>query len=118
MLKYKRADYFDVWEHDLSEYVSEVYGRPWSLQQGHNGEAQGQNTYVDVDVDPEGPDFFTDEEVEERLSEWLNYPDPKATFSRELDFIRDKHLDVVIVMWDLYRRGLIKPGKYHIRIWW
>lgn len=114
-LKYTVADYYDVWESDLSEYVSELYGRPWSLQQG---QMLGQNTYVDVDVMSEGPDYYNDEEVEEQLTEWLNYPDPEASFERKLDFIRERHLDVVIVMWDLCRRELIPPGKYHIRVWW
>lgn len=115
LLKYNQADYFDVWESDLSEFVSKLHGRPWSLQQG---QMLGQNTYVDVVVDPEGPDYYTPEEALEKLSEWLEYPDPETDFSRKLDFIREKHLDVEIVMWDLCRRKLIQPGKYHIRVWW
>ena len=46
--------YLEVWESELSRFVSAYYNRPWSMQQG---EMLGQNTYRELDVDPQGPEF-------------------------------------------------------------
>lgn len=109
-----------VWESELSELVSLIYGRPWRLQQG---EELGQNTYLECRVlhtpqDPEEdwPDGFPD--GEQLLQDWLNIEINKEDRFWKMDFERNHYLPYPIILWDLQRKGIIEPGDYLIKVWW
>lgn len=113
-MEFKTHTYIDVEELKLSEFVTQTYGRPWRMQQG---ELLGQDTYRIIEVDAERPEFWTAEEAEQKLREWLALPAPTNHWE-ETDFERDKYISVDIILWDLCRRGIAPAGEYLIRIWW
>lgn len=108
---FKSKTYIDVWDGDLSRFVSEFYSRPWNMQQGME---LSNESYVTVDVSHEGPDYHTLEEAEQKLQAWLGTP----VGADEVDFMRDKCIPIEIVLWDLCRRGIAPEGEYLIRVWW
>lgn len=102
--------YIDVWDGDLSNFVAEYYGRPWSMQQGME---LSNESYVTVDVSHEGPDYHTLEEAEAKLEAWKSSP-----VEDEIDFVRENYIPIEIILWDLCRRGIAPEGEYLIRVWW
>lgn len=106
----------EVHELELSAFVSQHYGRPWSMQQG---ELLDQDTYRDENVRADRPDNFTAEEAEELLKQWLAVPTPADdAWILRADFRRNQYLPVGIILWDLCRKGVITPGDYLIKVWW
>ena len=113
---FKTKTYIEVWESDLSKFVSEFYGLPWRLQQ--QGDAMGQNTYLKIDVSSEGTDWESPEECEQKLQEWRALPKPEG-WEEVMNFERDHQaLSVDVVLWDLCRKGIIPEGEYLITVWW
>lgn len=113
-MEFKNKTYIDVEELDLSEFVTKTYGRPWRMQQG---EMLHQNTYREIDVDPECPDGWLPHEAEQQLQEWLALPTPTNHWG-VTEFERNHYLPVDIILWDLCRRGIAPAGEYLIRVWW
>lgn len=111
--------YLEVWESELSRFVSAYYGQPWSMQQG---EMLGQNTYRELDVDPQGPEFNSALAAEQHLREWLALEPPpgqsRDDWAWKMDMERDHYISVDTIMWDLCRKGVIPAGKYLIKVWW
>lgn len=103
--------YLEVSESELSRFVSAYYNRPWSMQQG---EMLGQNTYRELDVDPQGPEFNSALAAEQHLREWLALEPP----AQKMDMEGDRYISVDTIMWDLCRKGVIPAGKYLIKVWW
>lgn len=111
---FKSKTLIDVWDGDLSKFVSEYYGRPWSMRYME----LSNESYVEVDVSHEGPDYRTLEEAEQKLQEWLALSPPaEGDWKAAMEF-DDKALPVEIVLWDLCRRGIAPEGEYLIRVWW
>lgn len=110
-LKFKKRPDFVVWESDLSEFVSAIYGRPWRMQQG---EMLGQNTYWNEEVTGTEPW----EEGERQLAEWLALSHPGDGWEEVMYFERYNYLGREVVLWDLCRRGLIPAGSYQVQVWW
>ena len=100
--------YLEVWESELSRFVSAYYNRPWSMQQG---EQLDQNTYQEFEVSAEGPEFVSALHAEATLKAWLALtPGPGRD--------PDDYVPVDTIMWDLCRKGVIPAGKYLIKVWW
>lgn len=108
--------YIEVWESDLSRFVSEFYGRPWRLQQQDGG--LSQNTYLKEWVFSSGADGWCGIE-EETLAAWLALPVPASgDWSGVMEFERRHYLNVRLVLWDLCRKDVIPSGEYLITVWW
>lgn len=112
---FETKTYIEVWESDLSEFVSEFYGRPWRMQQG---EMLSQNTYKIIDVSPDGTEWDEPEDSEKILQSWLALPYTDSGWEEDMRFERDNYLDVDVVLWDLCRKGIAPEGKYLITVWW
>lgn len=136
-----------VWENDLSDLISKVYGRPYQLQQvGVGGtaewsDAMGQDTIERVSSWDEAED---DEQAQ--FEEWLAR-DPKAPIVRQqlkgvknesggwdaveydetaeaggwahtLIWEREYAPPLQPILNDLVKRGLIPEGDLVIHVWW
>ena len=105
--KYEEKTYFELWEHEFSQFVSDFYGRPWSMQQGM---CLGQNTYQTANI-PEG-------ECVGKVDAWLNLPyDPDAPYAA-MHFERDHYVWYAAILDDLHAKGVIPAGNYLIKVWW
>lgn len=117
---------------DFDEFISELYGRPYSFQQQD-------------DCKPRGVEFFTipvsfpDDFENDTVPEEVNHPEMGVSFKAWLArdpkqklTSRESCSDLDILLWwdgnfyphvdqilcDLYSRGILEPGKYGINIDW
>ncbi|MFE5290094.1 hypothetical protein ACFRAQ_34445 [Nocardia sp. NPDC056611] len=104
-----------IWEKDFSEFVSEVYGRPYRwLRQG---DATGQDSIEEFSVPSEENEY--DSYSLPRLAEWLAKPAPPESDWRATDWWHEHwYPNFEEVVNDLMKRGLLDRGEYALHIWW
>ncbi len=113
-LKMTQVTWWKVWEASFSEFVSEYYQRPYRLQQ--QGEMMGQNTFVNETVGSYDWDEVGVASAEEEMAEWLAVD--HTAYKYRFEFEREHYPSLEVVLWDLYRKGAIPAGTYHIYCWW
>ncbi len=119
-LNIQQKTYFEIWESDLSKFISEHYNRPYRMQQ--QGEMMGQNSYDKIEVHKDGDDwtgcdgFGSPEECRQMIEEWLAVD--HTVFDYDFKFMREHYVPVDVLMWDLCQRNVIPPGEYLILVWW
>lgn len=118
-LKIQQKTYYEIWEEDLSNFISTYYGKPWSLKQG---EMLPGDTYrfvtVEKDTDTEsGVDNWpSKEEATAEIDRWLALD--HTVFDYDFQFKRDEYIDINLLMWDLCQNDIIPEGEYLILVWW
>ena len=127
-LKTKYVKYVQEW--DWSEFVSNVYSRPYVLQ--HQGGCMDRGT-VSITVPIESPYDFDNDTIPEEvngstmgvsLKSWLER-DPSQPVGEEVEqwaidlfWERNFYPDLEAVADDLYKKGLLEAGEYVINIDW
>lgn len=110
-------------ETDLSNFISEYYGRPYRLQQAH---MLGQGSYVRCTIPYQG-DYEGEEEEFRAWKEADATPPPKPEddsfdmlgFEHTLRWEREKALfPVEMILNDLHEQGEIPSGEYVIEVNW
>ena len=115
MLKIKNGYIIDC--RDFREFVKEYYNREVDPVANH-AEYLGNDSFLQIDVDKEGPDeWYPDEEdiassPEDAINKWLSDEDDFRYLERELG------INESIILWDLCRKDVIPEGSYILKIWW
>jgi hypothetical protein len=131
MLKFSTVK--SISDSDLDNLITETYGRPHCFQQ--QAECRDRGMYYITVPDPYALDF-TNSTIPEKVNgeergvsfaAWLAR-DPNQPLDTEDEWDRKHGLDlfwtrnfypsIEIVANDLYSRGLMEAGKYHIVIDW
>lgn len=127
-------------EQEFSDFVSEVYGRPYCYQQQNGCQPRGlELVFVDqnenVDEYIQDYDYKNDsipievngDQMGVSFKSWLSRDpsdmseatDPWAKeHGHELFWHRNFYPNIQVVLQDLYSKGLIEAGKYYINIDW
>ena len=133
-LKYETKRYVSV--SDWDTFIKKVYGRPYSFQQQEGCQSRGVRplSVPELSELPEDPNDWEQHEVfdPEKPEACMGVPfdtwiarDPKEPYKgMEYDFQLEfwwkrnfyPHTDMLVQ--DLVKRGLLKPGEYLIRIDW
>tara|TARA_R110001606_G_scaffold196904_1_gene344426 strand:+ start:493 stop:894 length:402 start_codon:yes stop_codon:yes gene_type:complete len=130
MIKYTSVRTIDLEEWD--GFVEETYGRPYSFQQQDGCKGRGIHTF---DVPSARPYDYKNDTVTEEASHadmgvsfkaWLERDPkqaipPKGNYTFHLTpmwWARNFYPSVDMVINDLYAKGLIEAGNYHINIDW
>lgn len=119
-MKMEKAPDFVVWENDFSEFVALVYDRPFRLQQMwmmSNGSYQEFDVVDELD-DPVWITGYAQPQLDAWLAQWKAMPPYQDKWHKDMDAVRDQHIDLDVLTWDLRRRGLIPAGRYLMKIWW
>lgn len=112
-----------VWHIDLDAFVERAFERPYSSQQGANGDYWGQDTVHFFTV-PEESDG--DDEAVAKFDAWLQRtdipegwePGARETNREKMIWDREYSPPTQQVLNALLGRGLIEPGKYVVHCWW
>lgn len=106
-------------ETELSRRVSELFGRPYQLQQ--QGDMLGQNSVVLMQV-PEEPDDVGLPSLAEWSSRDVNQKPPGVAWDRdylrEMWWHREFYPDLQEVLNELHRLGELPEGEYAIHVSW
>lgn len=118
-LKTEALPDFVIHESDFSEFVAEVYGRPFCWQQM---QMAGQDSYQEFDVPDQGDDTewvttYAQPQLDEWLAAWANMPQ-RESWLMKINAERDHVIDLDVLTWDLHRRGLLAAGTYLMKVWW
>lgn len=100
-------------ETTFSKYVSELYGRPYNLQQ--QGDMLAQESAVALVV-PELEDWNEDPSLEEWLA--ATPPVSAADYIDTMRWERQFYPSLEAVANDLHARGLLDAGRYIIHVSW
>lgn len=119
---------------DWDDFVTEVYGRPYSFQQQDGCKDRGTcELEVSDEYDPEFtagydndtiPDDVDTNEMCVSLKGWLARDPKQPLANQKYDFElrswweRNFYPQVDVLAQDLWKRGLLKAGKYTIIIDW
>lgn len=129
-LKYRTEKIID--ECDLSEFISEVYGRPYNYQQQDGCKGRGVEHFTVSSIPVEDmygnihyiPEEVNGDEMGVSFEAWL-VRDPKQPVGErtddweiELFWERNFYPDFDFLMHDLYKKGLIDAGDYILHIDW
>lgn len=113
---------------DFNKLVRETYGKPYNFQQQDDCKERG-TVYVSMDnkYDYENdtvPEIVNHEDMGVSFKAWLER-DPSQLLSStdsksslNLWWYRNFYPDVSMILDDLYRKGLIEYGSFHIEIDW
>ncbi len=116
--KVKTKTYFEVNSHELSNFISEYYGRPYSM--GAYEELRQDSYWIErvVKDTPEesGVDGWSSaEEAREEIDAWLAV---ELGDTPSWNFVRDHCISVSLLLWDLCQKDVIPAGEYLILVWW
>lgn len=144
MPELKIEDYKVVYDGEWSRFVSEVYGRPYDLQQQDGGMSRC-HLYVEVPVAPEDIEIFKEDclgdisPCDEKsmcvdFERWLSrdpeqlVPDDvvrqdcswveNKRFNTDLWWERNFYPHIDILANDLYEKGFLPAGQYLILVDW
>ncbi|MEU7631747.1 hypothetical protein AB0C34_17415 [Nocardia sp. NPDC049220] len=99
-------------EGDFSRFISQVYGRPYQLQQQR--ECLSQNSLVEFTVPAEESECSGPS-----LAQWQATPPPTRGDSREqVRWKREFFPQLEDVVNDLHTRGLLPAGEYALDVSW
>lgn len=135
MLQHKTINVIDV--SDLDDLVKEVYGKPYKLQQ-QNGCMERQHISVYVgkevvegdeneygDIHESIPLIINGNDMCVKFDTWLNATPEQhkeemcwEDWEVELFWFRNFYPDLNVLLYDLYKKGLIEKGSYDINIDW
>lgn len=105
-------------ESEFSKFVASTYNRPFSLQQLLMLPRRSFQTF-DIAGTVESWSY-----AEDQLRDWLaQWEELKVDLARDEFFKstyaeREHRIDLDVIAWGLYRRGLLKPGRYLLLVDW
>lgn len=106
---------------DWDEFVNEVYGKPYNLQQQ---EGCMERHLFRITVPVEEPEDYVDSDMGVSFETWLNTSPEQIATSFDDDWLckmhwhRNFYPSPDMVFNDLFNRGLIEAGDYLINIDW
>lgn len=132
MLKFKKVNFINV--SDWNQFVIETYGRPYDFQQQDDCRPRGTFSftlpirpcfYNDFENDTI-PEIVNGDEMGVSFKSWLSRSPEQFLSNSEnhskgdiiLFWERNFYPEIMAIVDDLYKKGLIKDGEYVINIDW